>query len=74
MYERPYAVQEGTSPIQVGEETLHRYMVALNKQLRETEKYVAGAQNKDLDGPVHDIQPEDYVYIKSFAEKTLKPQ
>ncbi|RMC02442.1 hypothetical protein DUI87_20834 [Hirundo rustica rustica] len=74
LYGRPYAVQEGTSPIQVGEETLHRYMVALNKQLREIEKHVAGAQNRELDGPVHDVQPGDYVYVKSFAEKTLEPQ
>ncbi|RMC20762.1 hypothetical protein DUI87_01614 [Hirundo rustica rustica] len=74
LYARPYAVQEGTASIQVGEETLHGYMVALNKQFRETEKYVAGTQNRELDGPVHDVQPGDYVYVKSFAEKTLEPQ
>lgn len=69
LYGRPYAVQEGTSPIQVGEETLHKYIVALNKQLKEIEKYVAGAQNRELNGPVHDVQPGDYVYVKSFAKK-----
>ncbi|RMC09768.1 hypothetical protein DUI87_13555 [Hirundo rustica rustica] len=74
LYGRPYAVQEGTASIQVGEGTLHGYMVALNKQLREIEKYVAGTQNRELDGPVHDVQPGDYVYVKSFAEKTLEPQ
>ncbi|RMC20242.1 hypothetical protein DUI87_01088 [Hirundo rustica rustica] len=74
LYGRPYAVQGGTAPIKVGEETLHGYMVALNKQLREIEKYVAGTQNRQLDGPVHDVQPGDYVYVKSFAEKTLEPQ
>ncbi|RMC05664.1 hypothetical protein DUI87_17749 [Hirundo rustica rustica] len=74
LYGRPYAVQEGTASIQVGEETLHGYMVALNKQLREIEKYVAGTQSRELDGPVHDVQPGDYVYVKSFAEKTLEPQ
>ncbi|RMC04343.1 hypothetical protein DUI87_19162 [Hirundo rustica rustica] len=74
LYGRPYAVQGGIASIQVGEETLHGYMVALNKQLREIEKYVAGTQNRELDGPVHDVQPGDYVYVKSFAEKTLEPQ
>ncbi|RMC20820.1 hypothetical protein DUI87_01673 [Hirundo rustica rustica] len=74
LYGRPYAVQGGTASIQVGEETLHGYMVALNKQLREIEKYVAGTQNRELDGPVHDVQPGGYVYVKSFAEKTLEPQ
>ncbi|RMC10976.1 hypothetical protein DUI87_12167 [Hirundo rustica rustica] len=74
LYGRPYAVQEGTASIQVGEETLHGYMVALNKQLREIEKYVAGTQNRELDEPVHDVQPGDYVSVKSFAEKTLEPQ
>ncbi|RMC19543.1 hypothetical protein DUI87_03100 [Hirundo rustica rustica] len=53
---------------------LHGYMVALNKQLREIEKYVAGTQNRELDGPVHNVQRGDYVYVKSFAEKTLEPQ
>ncbi|RMC04147.1 hypothetical protein DUI87_19485 [Hirundo rustica rustica] len=37
-------------------------------------KYVARTQNRELDGPVHDVQPGDYVYVKSFAEKTLEPQ
>ncbi|RMC20185.1 hypothetical protein DUI87_01031 [Hirundo rustica rustica] len=74
LYGRPYAVQGGTASIQVGEETLHGYMVALNKQLREIEKYVAGTQNRELDGTVHDVQPGDSVYVKSFAEKTLEPQ
>lgn len=74
MYGRPYAVQERVTPIQLEEETLHKYMVALNKQLREIGKYVAGAQGRELDGPVHDVQPRDYVYVKSFAKKTLEPQ
>ncbi|RMB88922.1 hypothetical protein DUI87_34688 [Hirundo rustica rustica] len=74
LYGRPYAVQGGTASIQVGEESLHGYIVALNKQLREIEKYVAGTQNRELDGPVHDVQPGDYVSVKSFAEKTLEPQ
>ncbi|RMC04290.1 hypothetical protein DUI87_19109 [Hirundo rustica rustica] len=43
LYGRPYGIQEGTTPTQVWEETLHRYMMALNKQLREIEKHVAGA-------------------------------
>lgn len=35
---------------------------------------MAGARNRELDGPVRDVQPGDYVYVKSFAEKTLEPQ
>lgn len=74
MYGTPYGIQEGTTPIQVGEETLHRYMMALNKQLREIEKHVAGARSRGLDGSVHDVQPGDCVYVKSFTEKALEPQ
>lgn len=74
MYGRRYGVQEGTTATQAGEETLHRYMVALNTQLREIEKHAAGARSRESDGPVHDTQPGDYVYVKSFAEKTLEPQ
>ncbi|XP_068031658.1 uncharacterized protein [Anomalospiza imberbis] len=73
LYGRPYGVQKGIST-QIGEERLAVYMVALGKQLREIEKHVAGTQSRGLDGPVHDIQPGDYVYVKSLTEKTLEPQ
>lgn len=43
LYGRPYGIQEGTTPTQVEEETLHKYVAALNKQFREIEKHVAGA-------------------------------
>ena len=49
-------------------------MIALDKQLREIGKHVAGTQSRSLDGPEHDIQPGDYVYVKSLTEKTLEPQ
>lgn len=73
LYGRPYGVQKGLST-QIGEERLTVYMIALSKQLRAIEKHVAGTQSRGLDGPVHDIQPGDYVYVKSLAEKTLEPQ
>ncbi|TRZ16768.1 hypothetical protein HGM15179_010325 [Zosterops borbonicus] len=71
LYGRPYGVQKGIST-QIGEERLTAYMIALGKQLRKTEKHVAGTQSRGLDGPVHDIQPGDYVYVKSLTEKTLE--
>lgn len=49
-------------------------MVALNKQLRKMEKHVTGTRSRGLDGPVHDIQPGDCVYVKPPTEKTLEPQ
>uniref|UniRef100_A0A6G1RLN9 Murine leukemia virus integrase C-terminal domain-containing protein n=1 Tax=Hypotaenidia okinawae TaxID=2861861 RepID=A0A6G1RLN9_9GRUI len=70
---RPYGVQKGTSS-QIGEETMTSYMVALNKQLRRTEKHVMDTRSRGLDGPVHNVQPGDYVYVKSFTERTLEPQ
>lgn len=73
LYGKPYRVQKGMS-VQAGEEMLITSMVALSKQLREIEKHVAGTQSRELGGLVHDIQPGDYVYVKSLAEKTLKPQ
>ncbi|RMB96169.1 hypothetical protein DUI87_27231 [Hirundo rustica rustica] len=73
LYGRPYGVQKGLST-QVGEERLTAYMIALSKQLKAIEKHVAGTRSRGLDGPVHDIQPGDYVYVKSLAEKTLEPQ
>lgn len=59
---------------QIGEETMTSYLIALSKQLRKFEKHVAGSRRRGLDGPVHNIQPEDYVYVKSLAEKTLELQ
>lgn len=59
---------------QTGEELMTSYMVALNKQLRKMEKHVTGTRSRGLDGPVHDIQPGDCVYVKPPTEKTLEPQ
>ena len=73
LYGRPYGIQKGTS-MQIGDEIMTSYMVALSKQLNKTGKHVTGTRGRGLDGPVHDIQPGDYVYVKSLAEKTLKPQ
>lgn len=73
LYGRPYGVQRGLST-QIGEERLTAYMIALSKQLKAIEKHVAGTQSRGLDGPVHYIQPGDYVYVKSLAEITLEPQ
>uniref|UniRef100_A0A8D0FYT4 Murine leukemia virus integrase C-terminal domain-containing protein n=1 Tax=Strix occidentalis caurina TaxID=311401 RepID=A0A8D0FYT4_STROC len=50
------------------------YLVALGKQLNKIGKHVFGTRSRGLDGPVHNIQPGDYVYVKSLAEKTLEPQ
>lgn len=60
--------------MQAGDEIMTSYMVALGKQLNETGKHVSGTQGRGLAGPVHDVQPGDCVYVKSLAEKTLKPQ
>uniref|UniRef100_A0A8D0FH20 HMG box domain-containing protein n=1 Tax=Strix occidentalis caurina TaxID=311401 RepID=A0A8D0FH20_STROC len=49
-------------------------MVALSKQLNRIGKHVFGTRGRGLDGPVHNIQPGDYVYVKSLAEKTTEPQ
>ncbi|GAB0196130.1 hypothetical protein GRJ2_002078300 [Grus japonensis] len=73
LYGRPYGIQKGMST-QAGEEIMTSYMVALGKQLSRIEKHVVGTRSRGLDGPVHNIQPGDYVYVKSLTEKTLEPQ
>ncbi|XP_064032323.1 LOW QUALITY PROTEIN: uncharacterized protein LOC135192877 [Pogoniulus pusillus] len=73
LYGQPYGTQKGTSA-QTGEELMTSYMVALNKQLRKIEKHLTGTCRRGLNGPVHDIQPGDYVYVKSLTEKTLELQ
>ncbi|XP_040434725.1 uncharacterized protein LOC121080650 [Falco naumanni] len=71
LYGRPYGIQKGTS-MQIGDEIMTSYMVALSKQLNKIGKHVIGTRGRGLDGPVHDIQPGDYVYVKSLAEKNLE--
>ncbi|XP_042653128.1 uncharacterized protein LOC122153833 [Tyto alba] len=73
LYGQPYGVQKGIST-QIGDEIMSSYMVALGKQLNKIRKHVIGIRGRGLDGPVHDIQPGDYVYVKSLTEKTLEPQ
>ncbi|XP_052631249.1 uncharacterized protein LOC128136129 [Harpia harpyja] len=73
LYGQPYGIQRGVS-VQAGDEIMTSYMVALGKQLNKIRKHVVGTQGRGLDGPVHNIQPGDYVYIKSLTEKTLEPQ
>ena len=43
-------------------------MVSLAKQLKKIEQTVLGARAWDLDGPVHDVLPGDYVYVKSLSQ------
>ncbi|TRZ25265.1 hypothetical protein HGM15179_001844 [Zosterops borbonicus] len=53
----------------------HKYMVALNRQLREIEKYVAEAQNKNKNkNNKNNNNKSDNLEIKSFAERFLEPQ
>lgn len=46
------------------------YIVALSKQLSKIKKYIIKTQNKSLAKPVHNMQPKDYVPVKS-CKKTL---
>jgi len=62
IYGRPYLVEAGTSS-QVGDEVLTGYIISSQKQLREIEKLILGTRARDLNGPVHNIEPGDYVYI-----------
>ena len=73
LYGRPYGIQKGM-PTQAGDEIITSYMVVLSKQLNKIEKHVVGTRSRGLDGPVRNIQPGDYVYRRSFAERTLEPQ
>jgi len=73
IYGRPYLVQAGTSS-QVGDEVLTGYIISSQKQLREIEKLVFGTRARGLDGPVHNIEPGDYVYIRSLLDSLLEPK
>ena len=60
--------------MQAGDEIMTSCMVALGKQLNKIGLHVSGTRARGLDGPVRNIHPGDYLYVKSLAEKTLKPQ
>jgi len=59
---------------QVGEETLTGYIIGLQRQLKEIEKSVLGVRARGLDGPVHNVKPGDYVYVKSLSDSLLEPK
>jgi len=46
----------------------------LQKQLRKVEKLVLGTRAQGLNGPVHNIEPGDYVYIRSLLDSPLEPK
>lgn len=49
-------------------------MISLTRQIKRTERVVFGARARCLDGPVHDVLPGDYVYIKSLSDSPLEPK
>ena len=54
--------------MQLGDKVLSEYMVSLAKQLKKIELAVFGARTQGLDGPVHDVLPGDYVYVKPLSQ------
>ena len=73
LHGRPYIVQKEIS-MQVGDKVLSEYMVSLAKQLKKIEQTAFGARARGLDGPVHDVLPGDYVYVKSLSDSPLEPK
>ena len=52
----------------MGDKVLSEYMVSLAKQLKKIEQAVFGARAQGLDGPVHDVLPGEYVYVKPLSQ------
>ena len=52
----------------MGDKVLSEYMVSLAKQLKKIEQTAFGARARGLDGPVHDVLPGDYVYVKPLSQ------
>ena len=48
--------------------------MGLQWQLKEMEKSVLGVRARGLDGPVHNVKPGDYVYVKSLSDSPLQPK
>ena len=71
VYGRPSIVQTGIST-QVGEELLSNYVISMQRQLRKTEKLVLGTRARGLDGPVHNIEPGDYISVRSLSDSHLE--
>ncbi|XP_054028506.1 uncharacterized protein LOC128898475 [Dryobates pubescens] len=76
LFRRPYVV--GTmDPSEAGqfrEEMLNKYVQQIYKNLSIVNKQVIGTHVRGLDRPVHDVEPGDYVYIRSLSENPLEPK
>ena len=57
---------------QVDEETLTGYIIGLQQQFKEIQKLVRGVRATGLDGPVHNVKPGGYVYVKSLLSPSGK--
>ena len=71
LYGRLYVIQNCTSN-QEGEETLTGCIIGLQRQLKETEKLLLGIRARGLDGPVPNVKPGGYVYVKSLLSPSGK--
>ncbi|XP_054247542.1 protein NYNRIN-like [Indicator indicator] len=76
LFGRPYVVgtMNPSEPGQFREEMLNRYVQQIYKNLNMINKQVIGTNVRGLDKPVHDVEPGDYVYVRSLSENPLEPK
>jgi len=72
LFGRPYQLSyQGEDMVQMGEGYLHKYLIALGKQISNIQKLVLGTRGRGLDQPIHMIKPGDWVFVKTLSSDPL---
>ncbi|XP_010576473.1 PREDICTED: uncharacterized protein LOC104838433 [Haliaeetus leucocephalus] len=73
LYGKPYESPEPNPNMHVkGKQDVYNYLLSLGKTLTAIWRAVVWNRPLSLEAPVHDFQPGDYVYVKTWASEPLQ--
>jgi len=73
LYGKPYQTPLIPGDIKITRETdLKMYLVSLGKTLEALRKYIVLTKSLALDTPVHQYQPGDFMYIRTWNSEPLQ--
>ena len=73
LYGKPYESLEPNPNMHVkGKRDVYNYLLSLGKTLTAIQNAVVWNRPLSLENPVHDFQPGDYVYTKTWTSESLQ--
>jgi len=62
---------QGEDMVQMGDRYLHKYLIALGKQISDIQKVVLGTRDRGLDQQIHMMEPRDCFFVKTLSGDPL---